>query len=72
MRSEVKPRDLNHGSKYDLEIHDPKTNTTVLKKNMEFDGKRLDTIKEKQNTTVSYMILGIIIIIFQILGKIIH
>ena len=32
MRSEVKPRDLNHGSKYDLEIHDPKTNTTVLKK----------------------------------------
>ena len=30
--NEVKPRDLNFGSKYDLEIHDPKTNTTVLKK----------------------------------------
>ena len=45
--NEVKPRDLNFGSKYDLEIHDPKTNTTVLKKNMEFDGKRFKYNKRK-------------------------
>jgi len=46
-RNEVAPRDLQHGLEYDLEIHDPKTNTTVLKKNMEFDGKRFKYNKRK-------------------------
>ena len=46
-RNEVAPRDLQHGLEYDLEIHDPKTNTTVLKKNMEFDGKRFRYNKRK-------------------------
>ena len=32
MRSEVKPRDLNHGSKYDLEIHDPTNQYNCFKK----------------------------------------